>query len=256
MSRKNSLSRSKSRRRLSSSITLSEHEEQILLEIINLSNSSDWKLRIKSLDKIHEFVSEHPEATSAKVISIFEKVNERLKDNNKKVNLHAIKTANSLIPITKDVLPIVLKHFVLLLANNIASSEAIFQRETATALSTLSKYISIKLLCPVFCHAAKYGNIKCQTVMLEKLRSEIKNIYIDYNSLISKHVLPLAFGLMNSKKPLIRSANEKLLLKLYEVLGVSIFDLSITNKLKISQLDKLKSILNKEKMYRRTKRIK
>ena len=186
--------------------------------------SSDWQTRLSSLNDLDVFVGSSPEASKSHVIKIFDALNERLSDGNTKVCMQALNTLDQVMPVLEESLSKVINTLVPKLAGNMANSNASIRSRSRQCMESLSKQLDSYQLLESFASAITYGNSRVKPLMLDLFVDLVEPAFDLKPQVVTKYVLPVAFGLMSERKADVREANRRLVQTLYILMGDELFD--------------------------------
>ena len=227
--------------------TVNMKELEVLQDYFASMRSNEWKERQTATQKLVELALKVATKlpTSGKMVSVFDRLSERLSDGNQKVNVTALEGCDKCIAAFGDKLEGALPVLVPALAGNLARTPKLVAL-AKTALDTLARAVDPRLLCQPFVQQAEHGsNVRIKSFMMAKL-VEITPKLFDCNKavLLSKHVIPLALRLLDENKGEIKAINNNLLLILYSAMGGKFIEQ--VSHLNEEDMEKLNVALNGE----------
>ena len=112
-------------------------------------------------------------SSSTRLVKFVDNMLERLHDGNSKVNIHALETVLSILPIIKDRIEPVISNLVPVLANNLATNNSSAKNLTLDIFDSLIKFsegrTAYKLL-ELLSNSVAYGtNAKVKPFIVEKI---------------------------------------------------------------------------------------
>eukprot|EP00743_Colponemidia_sp_Colp-15_P007986 GILK01008649.1.p1 GENE.GILK01008649.1~~GILK01008649.1.p1 ORF type:complete len:1647 (-),score=313.75 GILK01008649.1:294-5174(-) len=180
---------------------------------------NDWRLRHEAIANAIELLDKYPDAMLSRLVQFFDHFTQRLNDVNSKVNLFALQSLLKVVPLFQDALESVLLTLVPALANNLAASNVNIRAVTGDVFDCLIAHVDNTTLLQSFTHIVVHGNQRVRPVMLEKVIDLVEPVHSKKPALILKHVLPVAFRLLDETKGEIRTVNIRLILTLHAFLG-------------------------------------
>ena len=221
-----------------------EKDFELLPDIYKGMRSTDWKERQTSVLKAVELILKHSHkmCTSGKLVQVFDRLSERLADGNQKVNVSTLESVERLVIVFGNKLEPVLNVFLPALVGNLARTPKLVAL-AQNCVDTLVRSVSPRILCPHLCGIAeRTGSVRVKTAVLVKLSEAVAAINGSRPQLIGKHVAPLAFRLMGENKPEVKTAVNRLLVALHEVVGSDILEAGGSAGLSQDEMDKLSRI--------------
>eukprot|EP00736_Rhodelphis_marinus_P007557 Rmarinus@m.2981 len=188
-------------------------------------SATDWKKREQGICKLTSLVCAYPSHFQARIVSTFDHFGQRLTDANTKVNILALQSLLTMIPLLKDALEVVVNVIVPKLKGNMLSANAQVRTLTGDVLDSLIDHIDNAALVQEFSSLALFGTYQHKTIILEKLAMIVHNLNGRKDTLLNKHVVPLSLKLLGetSRKD-VTVPNAVLLRELYESLGSSLIN--------------------------------
>mmetsp|Transcript_4290 Transcript_4290/g.3599 ORF Transcript_4290/g.3599 Transcript_4290/m.3599 type:complete len:193 (+) Transcript_4290:68-646(+) len=83
------------------------------------------------------------------------------------------------------------------------------------------------------CSAVTSSNQRSKIMLLEKLNSLLPSVAEQQPVLLSKHVLPMVYSLLDDKSRFIKKKTEEIVLTLYGLIGSALIEFSPSNKLQM-----------------------
>ncbi len=124
---------------------------------------------------------------------------------------------------------------------NLASNKVEVRTLTQEVMDVVLSHVDTSTLIPHFTSGvSSHANLKVKVVLLQLLSDLVATVYTSNKSyLVMKHVVPLAFKLMDEKKGELRSSNIKLLQSLFNAMGSSLWENSSLSKQDQGRLQEL-----------------
>lgn len=251
-----------------------EECREAIAPILIASASSDWRERHQAVTTLADLLMlDFPAEVSSQVgllTQTFDVMSQRLTDSNSKCQLHALQTLNNVIPAlcsgstvvaaaeggsagishapmsptssgssgARMVLQPVLSLFVPAMAKCLASSNGTVRTNATTLFSTLNGHVDHPSLIQLFVNICNQERPGVKAVMLEQIAELVPSVNGKKPTLLTRHVVPLSFRLLDETKQEARAANTRLIVKLHEVIGPTVFmeqcsALSQANKAKV-----------------------
>ena len=158
--------------------------------------------------------------------------------------MHALSSLKQMIPRFGSGMEGVLGVLLPALIANLATSKADVRAITLDILDDLLIHVDPAALVPHIASAvANHPNPKVKVVLLHLLADLVGSVYASRASVVVKHVLPLAFKLLDEKKGELRSSNTKLLQSLFKVMGNALWENSNSFNLSKQEQTQLHEIL-------------
>lgn len=215
--------------------------------ILDKLTSKDWRERSNGLKELEEAVIECPCLPEGQLVSMFDHLLERLNDGNIKVNVQGLNTLTKIFPALGESVCISLNTLVPALAANLGSTNEKIRSSANETMIALISSLEPSLLVANFSHCVSHGSLRTKPVMLEKLAAISSEVYTLRPHLVVKHVLPTAFTMLNETKGEIRTANNRLLSTLQDVMGPAL--LEHASGLSKPQIQRLQQCLNEVKSH-------
>lgn len=150
--------------------------------------------------------------------------------------MHALASLKQLIPQFSNSLESVLGVLVPALMMNLAATKAEPRGLAQEALDELSIHVDPSSLLPHFSSGfVSHANPKVKVVLLQFMANFAGSVYSSKPSVVTKHVLPIAFKLLDEKKGELRTVNTRLLQSLFKAMGNALWENS--NSFNLSKQD-------------------
>lgn len=150
--------------------------------------------------------------------------------------MHALVSLKQLIPQFHQSIDSVLGVLVPALINNLASTKSEPRALAQEGLDELLAHADSSSLISHFSNGfAIHANPKVKVVLLQMMANIAGSVYSSKPSAVTKHVLPIAFKLLDEKKGELRTVNTKLLQSLFKAMGNALWENS--NSFNLSKQD-------------------
>ena len=146
------------------------------------------------------------------------------------MNVLAIQVVGRIIPSTKEWMEPVLTTLFPALANNLVTSQSNARVAAEGVMETIRECVEPRLLLPVFCNTAEFGNPRLKPLLTASLVDMVEPAYQECPRVVTKYVTKLAFQQVSETKIEIKAANRQLLAKLYHILGEDLFSPQLINQ--------------------------
>lgn len=235
-------------RRVSHEAATPQDQEHIISLVQQLS-SNDWKERIQGIDNLVEMTQTRLSLFNSNIVKILDGFTPRLVDNNSKVNLHALQSLHTIIPIIKDNLNSSVASIIPSVAKNLASKNNTIGSMAEDVLDTLIRHVDnarlLQPLCQFISNAP--GGVRNRPSAVKRLLAVITDVYPRKPSSVCKHALPVLWKLLESSSSAssgsgnMKEAMNGLSRLLYSLMGESLFEYAAAKSQRIAQ--KLKELL-------------
>mmetsp|Transcript_2156 Transcript_2156/g.4433 ORF Transcript_2156/g.4433 Transcript_2156/m.4433 type:complete len:1381 (-) Transcript_2156:85-4227(-) len=207
-------------RKIESHIVSPEFETQ-LTPLLSKLGASDFRQRHAALGELTELIVANPNDASSKLPLIMDNLLQRSSDANVKVNAKCLASLKEIIPVVASSMDMLVPNVVTSLAPNLAATNLQTRKLTSEVFECMIEKVDVSLLVQPFMHCVTYGNVKTRGAMLDKVSYLVEPAYAKKPSVVLKHILPMALRMMEDNKPEVKSANNTLLKKAIEVVGLS-----------------------------------
>ena len=149
------------------------------------------------------------------------------------------------MPMFKNGMESVLGVLVPALIANLAASKQEVRTATQELFDTLLACSpdSAVLIPHLSCGVSNHANPKVKVILLQLLADLVGSVYPTKPSLVVKHVLPLAFKLLDEKKGELRTVNTRLMQSLFKAMGNALWESSNSFNLSKQEQTRLHEIL-------------
>ncbi|KAL9952340.1 hypothetical protein ACROYT_G039583 [Oculina patagonica] len=203
--------------------------EEVIPNLVNSLQANDWKERQQAVDQFVDLVQLNPDGLGPKFTKVFDAFIPRLKDSNSKVNLHALQCLPKILPCLANQSGALIPPVVAALTSNFASKNTNVFSTAEEALDELIKYIDNTFLVQPFCTTAQYGSSRVKPIMVDKLADIVPTVHARKPQIISRHVLPLLWSLLNASNgsagagnSALKTSTSRLTTTLYSCMGRSL----------------------------------
>jgi len=234
----------------------------VLLEL----GSSDWRARMTGLEKLTAYlVSGSPASANAATyhaVRIFDALGARIGDHHGKVNVAALQSLASILPVSRASLPSVLSSFLPLLASHLASTSPVIRQLAQAGLEQLvgvldspresfAKDVQAALLAPL-AQVALFENVKVRPAAIQLLIGVLDSCAEACAATGTlpavatfKAALPLAYATLDETRTDIRAPLMRCAQTLYALLGNGLWDEKVCMQFHIQpqQVTKLRTLL-------------
>jgi hypothetical protein len=240
-------------------------------------SSGDWRLRLGGLEKLTAFLSGSPSAAAFHAAKIFDQLAQRISDHHGKVNVAALQSLATILPLSRPFLPSVLGPFVPVLASHLASTSPVVRQLSQAGLEQLVEVLSTPrasfvretqsaLLAPL-CQVALFDSVKVRPAVIQLLTSVLdlsaEHIAECGSSSSSsaasggmpvvttyKSVLPVCYALVDdggvhARSSEVRAALTRCAQTMYALVGAGLWDDKLCMQFHIAptQVGKLRALL-------------
>lgn len=158
--------------------------------------------------------------------------------------MFALSSLKQIIPSFRNGLSSVLGVLVPALIVNLASNKQEVRNVTQELFESLITCADSAALIPHFaCGVSAHANPKVKVVLLQFLADLAGTAYATKSYVVIKHILPLAFKLLDEKKGELRTVNIKLLQSLFKAMGNALWENSNSFNLSKQEQTRLHEIL-------------
>jgi hypothetical protein len=237
-------------------------------------SSGDWRLRLGGLEKLTAFLSGSPGAAAFYAAKIFDQLAQRISDHHGKVNVAALQSLATILPLSRPFLPSVLGPFVPVLASHLASTSPVVRQLSQAGLEQLVEVLSTPrasfvretqsaLLAPL-CQVALFDSVKVRPAVIQLLTS-VLDLSAEHiaecgsSSSASgsmpvvttyKSVLPVCYALVDdggvhARSSEVRAALTRCAQTMYALVGAGLWDDKLCMQFHIAptQVGKLRALL-------------
>jgi hypothetical protein len=156
----------------------------------------------------------------------------------------ALSSLKQMIPRFRNGLESVLGVLVPALIVNLAATKQEVRTLTQEVFDVVLTHVDSATLVPHFtCGISAHANPKVKVVLLQFLKDIVGNVYQSKSYVVVKHILPIAFKLLDEKKGELRTMNTKLLQSLFKVMGNTLWENSNSFNLSKQEQIRLHEIL-------------
>lgn len=201
--------------------------------------ANEWLRRKSGLNRLILFMEEHPTATRHAIVKIFDHFAPLLNDNNRKVQLAALKDLEKMI-FTQEGLEEVSNILIPSLAHNLATNNLPVKKLSMELIVRMADFVDLSVLLPALSTTTLYGKTAGKSDMVTVLADVSCNVYDREPQLVENHVLSTAVTLLSEVKGDIRAATANLWKTLHGLMGEKIF---AKIKMSESQTKAVKKIL-------------
>jgi len=161
---------------------------------------------------------------SGRLLPLFDAFVPQLTYANSKVNLAALQALEQMIPLLRDHLALVATNLIPALASCLASSNMQVRSLTPSVLDTLMLHVDGAALVHPCANCTLYASPKARASMIERLVQLAVTLYPAKPHLVTKHVVPVGFRLLDDNRTELRSHTAQLLRTLHNLLGNGLFE--------------------------------
>lgn len=172
--------------------------EEMIPNLISSLQASDWKERQQAVDQFIDLVELNPDGSGQKFTKVFDAFIPRLQDSNSKVNLYALQCLPKILPCLANQSSALVPPIVAALTSNFASKNTNIFSTAEEALDEFIKHIDKTLLVQPFCSTAQFGSSRVKPIMVDKLADIVPTVHTRKPQVVSRHVLPLLWNLLNT----------------------------------------------------------
>eukprot|EP00520_Triparma_pacifica_P017084 CAMPEP_0118642922 /NCGR_PEP_ID=MMETSP0785-20121206/6096_1 /TAXON_ID=91992 /ORGANISM="Bolidomonas pacifica, Strain CCMP 1866" /LENGTH=1505 /DNA_ID=CAMNT_0006534511 /DNA_START=76 /DNA_END=4589 /DNA_ORIENTATION=+ len=207
--------------------TINHTELEGLQEIFKKMRSKDWSERRDAVTEVVDFVIKYPNkvTNSNKLVTIFDRLCEKLSDGNTKVNILALEGVGRCMEILGGAVGAVLGVLVPALVGNLARTPKLITLAKGI-IENLTQSIDPKQLLQPYCNQIESATTgKSKSFMILKLSDIIPRLFQNSTSnktavtLVSKNVVPVALRCVGDSKPDIKLSCRTLIITLYSLMG-------------------------------------
>ncbi|CAG9326070.1 unnamed protein product [Blepharisma stoltei] len=208
-------------------------ENDIIVKMLDEMNDNEWKMRHETVGKLGEMVAENPNSfkKSQKMIPLISILAKGLSDPNLKVNIHALGVMIKIIPPLNHTLEPHLGMVIGSLLPSLGSANSSIREIAKEVVSTLLKYADHHTLLLPFIAAIPNANNRSKSSLLNFIIETIPKVSERRPQLIQKHVVPLMFRCMDEPKADVREETNRLVKKVYDLLGSALLESAPSSKL-------------------------
>ncbi|PVD25713.1 hypothetical protein C0Q70_13373 [Pomacea canaliculata] len=195
--------------------------------MVNQMSSNEWRQRHDAITSLQEMCIDNPNLIATHIVKIFDKFLPRLQDSNSKVNLHALRVMEHIVPILKDALHAVIPMATSNLAPNLSSKNREISSTAAEILNNMA------VLLQPFASQAQSATGRSKAEIVEKVAYMADRVFERKPKQIVLHVLPLLWHLLGATGVgggagagggELRSATQQLASTLYSHMGQGLMD--------------------------------
>lgn len=172
--------------------------EETIPNLINSLQASDWKERQQAIDQFVDLVQLNPDGSGQKFTKVFDAFIPRLQDSNSKVNLYALQCLPKILHCLANQSTALVPPMVAALTSNFASKNTNIFSAAEEALDEFIKHIDKTLLVQPFCSTAQFGSSRVKPIMVDKLADIVSTVHTRKPQVVSRHILPLLWSLLNT----------------------------------------------------------
>ncbi|RMX50084.1 hypothetical protein pdam_00002933 [Pocillopora damicornis] len=157
--------------------------EETIPNLINSLQASDWKERQQAIDQFVDLVQLNPDGSGQKFT---------------KVNLYALQCLPKILHCLANQSTALVPPMVAALTSNFASKNTNIFSAAEEALDEFIKHIDKTLLVQPFCSTAQFGSSRVKPIMVDKLADIVSTVHTRKPQVVSRHILPLLWSLLNT----------------------------------------------------------
>lgn len=142
--------------------------ENIAGYVATLSNSTNWKARVDSIDSLMSLAEFHAEALkdSSKFIAVLDALAKSLNDTNVKVSLKAVEVLEKFVPNFKTKIEQNVTILLSCLANNLCSTNTTLKNKADILIDLLIDTVENIFLIQPFVHLISFGNARAKSILI------------------------------------------------------------------------------------------
>ncbi|XP_034015371.1 TOG array regulator of axonemal microtubules protein 1 [Thalassophryne amazonica] len=198
-------------------------------QISALMASKDFRQRIKGIDQLVSDCQDSPNTVINSMFPLFDAFRGRLLESNSKVNLHALRSLQTITILLKDNLSQVVNILIpAIVDNHLNSKNNAIYSAAVSAVDALVQNIDQVLLLQPFCTKAQFLSGKAKVELIEKVSDLVKELYSRRPQMVEQKVLPLLWHLLSTSTCSgtihVRGATAKLCHALYLQMGPGLME--------------------------------
>ncbi|KAK2891645.1 TOG array regulator of axonemal microtubules protein 1 isoform X1 [Channa argus] len=207
---------------------------EYIKQISGLLGSKDFRERIKGIDQLVADCQHNPNIVINSIFPVFDAFKARLQESNSKVNLYALESLHTIIPLLKNNLSQVVNILVpAVVDNHLNSKNGAIYSAAIGAINALTSNLDNILLLQPFCIKAQFLGGKAKVDLIEKVAELVTDLYPRKPQMVEQKVLPLLWhllgtstqsGTVHGRGGSMRSATANLCQALYAQMGPSLSD--------------------------------
>ncbi|XP_034966396.2 TOG array regulator of axonemal microtubules protein 2 [Zootoca vivipara] len=210
-----------------SSLRSIEMMEQ-LKELNKMLMAKEFQVRMEGVALLMEHCKNNPQLVSSNIIQIFDAFTPRLQDSNKKVNLYALESVASMIPILKDGLNPVLVSVVTVVTDNLNSKNSGIYNAAVKVLDKMIIHLDNLLLLQTFASRVRFTSGRALQGITDHLSVLVAFAYPRKPQAVERHILPILWyflsnmignGVLPGKSGNVRAVVSKLAKSLHKQMG-------------------------------------
>ena len=225
-------------------------------------NSSDWQKRMRGLSDIEKLAQSANTASNHQIVTILDRVCERVSDSNSKVASSAVEHLSHIVQMShvQPLLPKILTIISEPLCNNIASANPTIRRHSESAIRELMNISNPNDMVSNIANVVTFGNSRVKSYALPKLnealfrlklqlskhnkmQSNSTNIHKQTTQTISKFVVPAIAASSTINKASTKSELKKLVRLTHSIVGNEMFATSNMKRLSNDTVEKMQSMV-------------
>ena len=241
--------------RLSPGVPGSAVPAEVLSSIVADMGSTEWRVRLSSVDRLCGFAGQFPSFTSTSSGGLMDPLFSLISDPHGKVQLHCLSTLSGFLPVLLPSLPLL--PLLQRIAPLLAASSTTVRSLASDLLDRLPEWLGDGCagLVQGYAQVAQYGGVKVRGLMVEKMievlgrgggRGKGRGGGALGTGAGVKAAVPVCFLWLDEGRAELCRLLQRLTLLVYGVMGSEMFDAAVMQAYKISptQMTRMKQKLN------------
>lgn len=209
-----------------------------LLKMSEDMGHTEWKVRYEIVGKVSEFLSDFNSEVLILGLGILAK---GMTDQNLKVQIHSLNCLIKIVPSLRNSLVPHLSIIISSLVPGLGSGNSSIREIAKEASNTLLSHCEHHAIILPLSFEIHNGNPRAKIAIIGLIIDAIHKTNKKRPGILAKHILPLAYKMMDEGKEEIRTENKRLLKKLFEIL-----DNEVISNASVEKAQRIIEVLNEE----------